>query len=374
MRKLYTIILLALAFVLAMPASAKTGDMTFYNGTLNIEMMGSELAKDKVARVSLTEQENGKYTFKLPNFVIAIGDSDVPCGDIVVSDVARTLNSETGDYTVTGSVNDLSLARGQIHAKVEIEGSETSAGKMTLTITVGWYTAYEDDGTDSETIPINVAFTGDKYPDTTVYSYTGKLNITMMGEAIATDKDATVYLQPVADGYYMFRLPDFVITIGDSDVPCGDIEVDNVTRTYVETAESYTIAGSTNDLGLAEDQIHAKVEVAGTETKAGVMNLNITVGWYTTYEDDGTDSETIPINVTFSGTHTSGVSNVIATADNVRAEAGQVVVEGYNGRIDVFTVDGRLVASQNVNGNAAIALAKGLYIVRAGKAVKVIVK
>ena len=54
---------------------------------------------------------------------------------------------------------------------------------------------------------------------------------------------------------------------------------------------------------------------------------------------------------------------------------GAVVVNGYEGTVEVYDFAGRLVKSAQVAGNAEVALNKGLYIVRAGaKAVKVVVK
>ena len=52
-----------------------------------------------------------------------------------------------------------------------------------------------------------------------------------------------------------------------------------------------------------------------------------------------------------------------------------MAVSGYNGAVDVYAADGRLVESVSVDGNAEIALNGGLYIVRVGgKAYKVFVK
>ena len=197
--------------------------------------------------------------------------------------------------------------------------------------------------------------------------YNGKLDVEMVGEKIADGMDARVSLSESADGTYVFKLPDFRITINETELPCGDIEVEGVTR------KDGKLSGSVNDLSLAMGQIHAKVDLVGTETADGAMDLAITVGWYTDYPDDL--EATMPINVTFKGQRDAGVNVIEASGAAVRGAEGAIAVDGFAGRVNVYTVDGRLAASAQVDGEATISVAAGLYVVRAGeKAVKVVVK
>ena len=197
--------------------------------------------------------------------------------------------------------------------------------------------------------------------------YNGKLDVEMLSEKIADGMDARVSLSESADGTYVFKLPDFRITINETELPCGDIVVEGVTR------KDGKLSGSVNDLSLAMGQIHAKVDLVGTETAEGVMDLAITVGWYTDYPDDL--EATMPINVTFKGQRDAGVNVVEASGAAVRGAEGAIAVDGFAGRVNVYTVDGRLAASAQVDGEATISVAAGLYVVRAGeKAVKVVVK
>ena len=197
--------------------------------------------------------------------------------------------------------------------------------------------------------------------------YNGKLDVEMLSEKIADGMDARVSLSESADGTYVFKLPDFRITINETELPCGDIVVEGVTR------KDGKLSGSVNDLSLAMGQIHAKVDLVGTETAEGAMDLAITVGWYTDYPDDL--SATMPINVTFKGQRDAGVNVVEASGAAVRGTEGAIAVDGFAGRVNVYTVDGRLAASAQVDGEATISVAAGLYVVRAGeKAVKVVVK
>ncbi len=356
MKKFYALLLMV--FAVAMGVSAQT----YYNGKLDVEMVGEKIADGMDARVSLSESADGTYVFKLPDFRITINETELPCGDIVVEGVTRK------DGKLSGSVNDLSLAMGQIHAKVDLVGTETAEGVMDLAITVGWYTDYPDDL--SATMPINVTFKGQKY-DSVVTEYPGKLDVEMLSEKIVSGQDAKVYLQTIDDGVYMFKLPDFRITINETELPCGDIVIEGVTRTA--NATGFDLAGSVNDLSLAGGEIHAKVDLVGTETAEGAMDLAITVGWYTDYPDDL--SATMPINVTFKGQCDAGVNVVETSGAAVRGAEGAIAVDGFAGRVNVYTVDGRLATSAQVDGEATISVAAGLYVVRAGeKAVKVVVK
>ena len=356
MKKFYALLLMV--FAVAMGVSAQT----YYNGKLDVEMLSEKIADGMDARVSLSESADGTYVFKLPDFRITINEEELPCGDIVVEGVTRK------DGKLSGSVNDLSLAGGVIHAKVDLVGTETAEGAMDLAITVGWYTDYPEDL--EATMPINVTFKGQKY-DSVVTEYPGKLDVEMLSEMLVSGQDAKVYLQTIDDGVYMFKLPDFRITINDEELPCGDIVVEGVTRTA--NAAGFDIAGSVNDLSLAGGVIHAKVDLAGTETAEGAMDLTITVGWYTDYPEDL--EATMPINVTFKGQRDAGVNVVEASGAVVRGAEGAIAVDGFAGRVNVYTVDGRLAASAQVDGEATLTVAAGLYVVRAGeKAVKVVVK
>lgn len=207
--------------------------------------------------------------------------------------------------------------------------------------------------------------------------YEGKLDITMLGAEIAKGQDAVVDMTEASAGNYTFVLPDFSVTMGETVLPLGDIVVENVTRTDDDGDGIFNIAGMVEDLSLAEGNIHAKVEIAGTETLAGAMNLIINVGWYTGY-DEGDLTTVIPIDVTFIGQKKDdegSVGNAFVENANVYGANGVVVVNGFEGVIEVFDFTGRLIKSAQVAGNAEVALVKGLYIVRTGaKAVKVVVK
>ena len=377
MKKIYSILFMLVALVATVNAAS-------YKGTLDITMMGSEIAKGQATVVDMNEVSEGNFTFVLPDFSVTIGETVLPLGDIVVENVTRIDENGDGTFEIAGMVEDLALPNDpsiadeeKIHAKVEIAGTEIAEGAMDLDIVVGWYVAYPD---KSETMPIEVKFVGQLVPVTV---YEGKLDISMMGSEIAKGQDASVQLKDMGEGNYTFVLPNFSVTIGDAVLPLGDIVVENVTRTDDNGDGIFEIGGMVEDLALPDDpsiadeeKIHAKVEIAGTETSEGAMDLNIVVGWYTDYPNDLT--QTMPIDVKFVGQKKEDIGAVVDTVSFdglVYGANGVVVVNGYEGTVVVYDFAGRLVKSAQVAGNAEIALTKGLYIVRTGtKAAKVVVK
>ena len=197
--------------------------------------------------------------------------------------------------------------------------------------------------------------------------YEGYLNGTMLDQPIIVNEKAFVTIAPTDVNVCTFILPDFQF----KGISLGDIKVSDVTvaedgngvKTYVGTAEG---------LGLAEGAITANVELNGTIDAENKVNFVIDVTWV-----GGFDGQTdVPINVTFTTNEIpAGIEGVSGDAVAVYGVVGAVSVNGYNGVVEVYAADGRLVKSVMVDGNAEISLNGGLYIVRTGsEAYKVFVK
>lgn len=116
-----------------------------------------------------------------------------------------------------------------------------------------------------------------------------------------------------------------------------------------------------------------EVELAGGKATVAIQGI--------ANENDFLYSYSVTLNgetriLTFTNNRAlSGVESVEGLSEKVVAKAGSIEVCGVNGNVNVYAVDGRLVKSVAVNGEATIELANGLYIVRTPKtATKVLVK
>lgn len=169
--------------------------------------------------------------------------------------------------------------------------------------------------------------------------YSGVLNIEMMGNALATDKPATIEITPAGEGKCTFTLPNFVLEMdGAEPIVLGDIVVNDVTTSEENGVTTYN--GDVKGLELAEGTIVADVTLNGTISGNNVV-MNIDVMW-----------SGIPIKVTFTSA-TSGITDI--TVDNSNAP-----VEFYN-------LQGVRVNADN--------LTPGIYVRRQGSQVsKVLVK
>ena len=200
--------------------------------------------------------------------------------------------------------------------------------------------------------------------------YPGYLNIEMDGNSVAKNQAATIEITETGEGKCTFVLPDLTLTgLGN----LGTIEVSDVTVT-VDDNETKTYAGSVEGMSLLEGAIGADVELNGTIDVNGICDFKIDVLWNSMM---GQPVEPpMPINVTFTTNEIpAGVEGINGDAVAVYGVAGAVSVNGYNGVVEVYAADGRLVKSVMVDGNAEISLNGGLYIVRAGsEAYKVFVK
>lgn len=209
-------------------------------------------------------------------------------------------------------------------------------------------------------------------------TYAGTIDITMMDQSLAEDSPANVQITATDEGTCTFMLPDFevALTPGAQPMPLGDIVVENVSMTTENGTTSYEGAVEDLVLSMADVKIHASVEISGTTTDAGAANMTINVIWNADYPEN---TQQIPIGVTFTapeGSATVGVESIAADGTAaVYGTRGAISVNGYEGRVDIYSIAGQLVNSQVIGSGSLISMPQGVYIVKlAGKAVKVIVK
>lgn len=323
-----------------------------YAGILNVEMGGGDVIANATQEVTISYYNDNTCDFSLPHFMFAgtdIGNIEIP--NVKVSEDAA------GTKTFTdGEVEAMKLAEGGIVAHVVLDGGTiTSAGVINMPITVGWMSGYPDDKTE---LPIEVLFSSDK-----------KVEVTEAG-----------YYYVIKGDDYQHPLVEHQITVLKS-VKYGDMNG----FTYTLSLDGVNAGGiNFGDMAVAGLD-NTDEQYSGTDSAVALGNgktASVTV-------DGGKDATTGKYEVKFATTVDGQLYNIVFTTDDasssvndveasgaaVRGAEGAIVVEGFAGRVNVYTVDGRLAASAQIDGEATITVAAGLYVVRVGeKAVKVVVK
>ena len=323
-----------------------------YAGILNVEMGGEDVIANATQEVTISYYNDNTCDFSLPNFMFAgnnIGNIEIP--NVKVSEDAA------GTKTFTdGEVEAMKLAEGGIVAHVVLNGGTiTSAGVINMPITVGWMSGYPDDKTE---LPINVLFSTDK-----------KVEVTEAG-----------YYYVIKGDDYQHPLVEHQTTVLKS-AKYGDMNG----FTYTLSLDGVNAGGiNFGDMAVAGLD-NTDEQYSGTDSAVALGNgktASVTV-------DGGKDATTGKYEVKFATTVDGRLYNIVFTTDDssssvndveasgaaVRGAEGAIVVEGFAGRVNVYTVDGRLAVSAQIDGEATITVAAGLYVVRVGeKAVKVVVK
>lgn len=323
-----------------------------YVGILNVEMNNEDVIANATQEVTISYYNDNTCDFLLPHFMF-MGDD---IGNIEIPNV-KVSEDAAGTKTFTdGEVEAMELAGGGIVAHVVLNGGTiTSAGVINMPITVGWMSGYPD---DKEEMPINVLFSSDK-----------KVEVTEAG-----------YYYVVKGDDYQHPLVEHQTTMLKS-VKYGDMNG----FTYTLTLDGVNAGGiNFGDMAVAGLD-NTDEQYSGTDSAVALGNgktASVTV-------DGGKDATTGKYEVKFATTVDGQLYNIVFTTDDssssvndveasgaaVRGAEGAIVVEGFAGRVNVYTVDGRLAASAQIDGEATITVAAGLYVVRAGeKAVKVVVK
>lgn len=323
-----------------------------YTGILNVEMEGGDVIANATQEVTISYYNDNTCDFSLPHFMFMgtdIGNIEIP--NVKVSEDAA------GTKTFTdGEVEAMKLAGGDIVAHVVLNGGTiTSAGVINMPITVGWMPGYPD---DKEEMPINVLFSTDKKVEVTEAGYYYVVKGDDYQHPLVEHQ--TTMLKSVKYG----DMNGFTYTLSLDGVNAGGINFGDMAVAGLDnTDEQYSGTDSAVALGNGKT---ASVTVDGGK--------NATTGKYEVKFATTVDGQLYNIVFTTDDT-SSSVNDVEASGAAVRGAEGAIVVEGFAGRVNVYTVDGRLAVSAQIDGEATITVAAGLYVVRAGeKAVKVVVK
>lgn len=323
-----------------------------YAGILNVEMGGEDVIANATQEVTISYYNDNTCDFSLPNFMFAgnnIGNIEIP--NVKVSEDAA------GTKTFTdGEVEAMKLAEGGIVAHVVLNGGTiTSAGVINMPITVGWMSGYPDDKTE---LPINVLFSTDKKVEVTEAGYYYVIKGDDYQHPLVEHQTTVLKSAKYGD------MNGFTYTLSLDGVNAGGINFGDMAVAGLDnTDEQYSGTDSAVALGNGKT---ASVTVDGGK--------DATTGKYEVKFATTVDGQLYNIVFTTDDS-SSSVNDVEASGAAVRGAEGAIVIEGFAGRVNVYTVDGRLAASAQIDGEATITVAAGLYVVRVGeKAVKVVVK
>ena len=325
-----------------------------YAGILNVDcdILGGDVIANATQNVTISYYNDNTCDFSLPHFMFAgtdIGNIEIP--NVKVSEDAA------GTKTFTdGEVEAMKLAEGGIVAHVVLNGGTiTSAGVINMPITVGWMSGYPDDKTE---LPINVLFSSDKKVEVTEAGYYYVIKGDDYQHPLVEHQTTVLKSAKYGD------MNGFTYTLSLDGVNAGGINFGDMAVAGLDNAdEQYSGTDSAVALGNGKT---ASVTVDGGK--------NATTGKYEVKFATTVDGQLYNIVFTTDDS-SSSVNDVEANGAAVRGAEGAIVVEGFAGRVNVYTVDGRLAASAQIDGEATITVAAGLYVVRAGeKAVKVVVK
>lgn len=325
-----------------------------YAGILNVDcdILGGDVIANATQDVTISYYNDNTCDFSLPHFMFAgtdIGNIEIP--NVKVSEDAA------GTKTFTdGEVEAMKLAEGGIVAHVVLNGGTiTSAGVINMPITVGWMSVYPDDKTE---LPINVLFSSDKKVEVTEAGYYYVIKGDDYQHPLVEHQ--TTMLKSVKYG----DMNGFTYTLSLDGVNAGGINFGDMAVVGLDnTDEQYRGTDLAVALGNGKT---ASVTVDGGK--------DATTGKYEVKFATTVDGQLYNIVFTTDDS-SSSVNDVEASSAAVRGAEGAIVVEGFVGRVNVYTVDGRLAASAQIDGEATITVAAGLYVVRVGeKAVKVVVK
>lgn len=323
-----------------------------YAGILNVEMGEEDVIANATQEVTISYYNDNTCDFSLPNFMFAgnnIGNIEIP--NVKVSEDAA------GTKTFTdGEVEAMKLAEGGIVAHVVLNGGTiTSAGVINMPITVGRMSGYPDDKTE---LPINVLFSTDKKVEVTEAGYYYVIKGDDYQHPLVEHQTTVLKSAKYGD------MNGFTYTLSLDGVNAGGINFGDMAVAGLDnTDEQYSGTDSAVALGNGKT---ASVTVDGGK--------DATTGKYEVKFATTVDGQLYNIVFTTDDS-SSSVNDVEASGAAVRGAEGAIVIEGFAGRVNVYTVDGRLAASAQIDGEATITVAAGLYVVRAGeKAVKVVVK
>ena len=179
---------------------------------------------------------------------------------------------------------------------------------------------------------------------------------------------------PVSENHNTFHVANF--NIGK----CPETETQKLWYVAPQPGEYCSIYGYLATIP-ASDATTIEIQASETNTITATVALNgvaapVATGWYIL---DGivenTESGMQIRMISISSDLPSGIEDADCGYTEIVGSNGKITVSAVSEVVNIYTTNGALVSSTPVSGNAEIAIAPGLYIVKAGnKVAKVLVK
>ncbi len=331
-----------------------------YDGKLNVTMAGGDVIANGDKTITIVYYDDNTCDISLSDFSF-MGQN---LGDILVPGVKVTTDASGTKTFSDGKVEAMSLADGAIIANVTIDGGTiTTGGNVNMPITVVWLYGYPN---TTQEVPINVVFTSNLEYTYTDEGYTYAIKNSDYKNPVYEKKPATLW------AYKEGEMDDITYTIEIVDNEGLDLTVTGLsndeeqysgTDSNVKVNWKYGSYSSTT--GYAVTVVGGKVTEG---TRAGQYEVSFAL-------PQATASDPTYTIVFTTDEVSSSVEGLDADQFAARGINGAIAVSGVSGKVEVYTVDGRLASSANVNNVAMLPMAKGIYVVRSGNhTAKVIVK
>ena len=361
-----------------------------YKGNYISQSSGGFIALTSKKTFSISEDTNTKGSFCLKNnrYYLALSSS----GDFAFFQKSRSvyLYKEMPTVTTTGYKE---ILNGVVGSKYQINSATTSRshfydGEYLYVSTTG------NSGTNKNTT--NIANIGWKYSDNPdnfsqedwiavkgSYSELGSVEIEggWIVKLTSNDKFPVVELvsdwsktTTVSESHNTFHVANF--NIGN----CPETETKKLWFVAPQPGEYCSIYGYLATIH-ASDATTIEIQASETNTITATVALNgvaapVATGWYILNGIvENTESGMRIRMISISSDLPSGIEDADCGYTEIVGSNGKITVSAVSEVVNIYTTNGALVSSTPVSGNAEIAIAPGLYIVKAGnKVARVLVK
>ncbi len=206
-------------FTLLFTFAALAANAADYTDRLLVNLNGTALDPSEVT-VTVTQQDDGKYSFTLPNFILVGEETNMAVGTINITDIegadngnGKTLLSTSQDITIAaGDDPDVYFWMGTIIGAVPVDMKAVMTDEqlnVEINISLG-------------EMAIAVEF-GSPVTD----EYAGTLSVGMGGNTISSD-DGTMYVATQADGNYTVTVKNFALSMGFLKINVGTVNISGV--------------------------------------------------------------------------------------------------------------------------------------------------